>query len=339
MKRRLAVLIAVVATTCGLVGVASAASSPAVSTGKASSVKQESAVLNGTINPNGSQTTYFFQWGLTSSYGVNGSTRSAGAGSKSVAARETATNLIPGTVYHYHLVATNKFGTSVGADRTFKTAGHPPPGVTTGPASQVGRNTSTLTGVINPNGQSTTWFFQWGTTTSYGNNTSGGTVAGNTASSSVAQGLAGLQAGTIFHYRLVGTHGGNATSIGSDRIFMTEPNVRPRPLVTRRTTPLHSRHKPWTFTTTGSVFHPKSIPGEFACTGFVGIRYFTGGKRVNFVLVPLQPNCTYSAKAVFNRKPGRGPKHRVVTLHALVHFRGNGYIAPANARVQTLTLQ
>jgi hypothetical protein len=339
MKRRLAVLIAVLATTCGLVGVASAASSPAVSTGKASSVKEESAVLNGTINPNGSKTTYFFQWGLTTNYNGTGGPHSAGKGTKPVAAHETATNLIPGTVYHYRLVATNGFGTSDGADRTFKTAGHPPPSVTTGSASQVGRNTSTLNGVINPNGQSTTWFFQWGTTTSYGNNTTGGTVAGNSASSSVAQALAGLQAGTIFHYRLVGTHGGNATSIGGDRIFMTEPNVRPRPLVTRRTRPLHAHHKPWTFTTTGAVFHPRSIPGEFACTGFVGIRYFTGGKRVKFVLVPLQPNCTYSAQAVFNHKPGRGPKNRLVTIHVLVHFRGNGYIAPANARVQTLTLR
>jgi phosphodiesterase/alkaline phosphatase D-like protein len=338
MKRTLGVVAAVAVAVSGA-GVALAASSPAVSTGKASSVKQQSAVLNGTINPNGSDTTYFFQWGLTNSYGVNGATHSAGSGTKVVSAHETASGLIPGTVYHYRLVATNSFGTSAGADRTFKTAGHPPPGVSTGPASQVGRNTSTLTGVISPNGQSTTWFFQWGTTTSYGNNTTGGTVAASNAPSTVSQALAGLQAGTIFHYRLVGTHGGTSTNPGADEIFMTEPNVRPRPLVTRRTKPLHARHRPWTFTTTGSVFHPKSIPNQFACTGFVGIRYFTGGKRVNFVLVPLQPNCTYSAQAVFHRKPGRGPKNRVVTLHALVHFRGNGYIAPAYARVQTLTLQ
>jgi hypothetical protein len=42
---------------------------------------------------------------------------------------------------------------------------------------------------------------------------------------------------------------------------------------------------------------------------------------------------------VFNRKPGRGPRTRIVTLHVLAHFRGNGYIAPASARLQAITLR
>jgi hypothetical protein len=86
------------------------------------------------------------------------------------------------------------------------------------------------------------------------------------------------------------------------------------------------------------VSHPASYPSQFVCTGFVGIRFFTGGRRVNFALAPLQSNCTYSAQVTFNRKPGRGPKNRVVTLRVLVHYRGNGYLAPANARKQTVTL-
>jgi hypothetical protein len=339
MKRTLGVVVAVVATACGAVGIASAASSPAVATGKVSSVKDESAVLNGTVNPNGASTKYYFQWGRTSSYEVTGTTRSAGSGTKAVSVRQTASGLIPGTVYHYRLVATNKFGTSAGADRTFKTAGNPPPTVTTGPAVNVGRNSATLTGTINPNGQSTAWFFQWGTTSSYGNNTNGGTVAAGRTPVSVAQTETGLQAGTIFHYRLFGTHGGTAASPGADQIFMTEPNVRQRPRMTRRTRPLRARRKPWVFTTTGRVFHPTSIPNQFACTGLVGISYFNGRKRVKFALVPLQANCTYRAQFTFKRKPGRGPRNRIVTLHVVVHFRGNGYIAPAYARPQTVTLR
>jgi hypothetical protein len=315
-----------------------AAASPAVTTGAASSVKETSAVLNGTINPNGSETSYYFQWGLTNSYGVNGSVQSAGSGTKPVSVHETATKLIPGTVYHYRLVATSKFGTSVGADRTFKTKGHPPAGVSTGPPSQISQHSATITGVINPNGATTTWFFQWGTTTMYGNNTTPGTVAGSSPPVTVAQTLTGLEAGTIFHYRLVASNGPSGPSAGGDAFFMTFPLHRPVPTVTRHTRPRHARHKPWTFTTTGSVSHPASFPAQFACTGFVGIRYFTGGKRVNFVLVPLQPNCTYSATVVFNRKPGKGPKNRRVTLHVLVHFRGNGYLAPAKAKTQTVTI-
>jgi hypothetical protein len=337
MKRRIGVVAAMAVAATGITSVALAASSPAVTTGPPASVKQTSARMNGTVNPNGSATSYFFQWGLTTGYGVNGATHSAGAGTKVVSVHETATDLIPGTVYHYRLVATNRFGTTLGADRTFKTTGHPPAGVSTGPATQIGKNAATLTGVINPNGANTTWVFQWGTTTNYVNTTTGGTVAGSSPPVTVTQTLAGLQAGTIFHYRLLAKNGPSGPSAGADQIFMTFPLHRPRPIVTRHTRPLHAHgNKPWVFTTTGSVSHPASFPAQFACTGFVGLRYFTGGKRVNFVLVPLQPNCTYSAQAVFNRK--HGPKNRRVTFHVLVHYRGNGYLAPSNARTQTITI-
>lgn len=339
MKRRLAVLAAVAVSVATVTSVALAASSPTVATRSASSVKQQSAVLNGTVNPNGSATTYFFQWGLTNTYGDNSAPRSSGSGTKPLSVRATAGHLVPGTIYHYRLVAANKLGATLGADRTFKTAGHPPPGVSTGPTSQVGPNSATVTGVIDPNAQATTWTFQYGLSTAYGSSTFGGSLPAGSAPVTVSQGLQGLAPATIFHYRLVGSHGGTATSYGLDQIFMTFPAVRPRPRVTRRTTPRHARHKPWTFTVSGSVLHPGSIPNQFACTGHVGIRFFTRGKRVNFALATLQPNCTYSAQLVFNRKPGRGQRNRVVTLHVLTHYRGNGYLAPADGRVQAVTLR
>jgi hypothetical protein len=197
-----------------------------------------------------------------------------------------------------------------------------------------------VTGVINPNGQSTSWSFQWGVSTAYGSSTFGSTVAAGSTPVTVSQVLQGLAPGTIFHYRLVGSHGGNATSFGADQIFMTFPAHRPKPIVTRRITPLHAkRHQlAWTYTISGSVSHPASTPPQFACTGFVGVRFFTGGKRVNFALAPLQSNCTYSTQVVFHRKPGRGPRSRVVTMHVLTHYRGNGYLAPSDARNQTVTL-
>lgn len=337
MKRRLTVAAAVLAAVSMLTGAAMAASSPAVTTNSASSIKQTSAVLNGAVNPNGSGTTYYFQWGLSTSYGATGSPHSAGAGTSAVAVHQTASGLIPGTVYHYRLIATNRFGTSTGRDRTFTTAGHPPPGVFTGPTIHVSQNSATVTGVVNPNGQSTGWSFQWGVSTAYGSSTFGGTVPGSSHSQFVASTLQGLAQGTIFHYRIVGSHGAVATSFGADQIFMTFPAHRPKPVVTRRVTPHHARTKPWVFTITGTVGH-HSFPTQFACTGFVGVRFFTGGRRVNFALAALQPNCTYSTQVTFNQRPGRGPANRVVTMHVVVHFRGNGYLAPSNARVQTVRL-
>lgn len=340
MKRRLAVLTVVLLSVLGLAAVALAAASPAVTTGPASSVKDQSAVVNGTVNPNGSETTYYFQWGLTNSYGATGSTHSAGAGTKAEAVHETASGLVPGTVYHYRLVATSASGTSAGADRTFKTAGHPPPGVVTGPASQIGTDSATVTGVVNPNGQSTTWEFEYGPTTAYGYHTNAGTVPASSGPVSVAQALQQLQSGAIFHYQLLAVHGSAVLpQTGGDRIFMTFPSPRPVPKVTRLTLPRHARKQPWVYATFGSVHPPSSIPTEFACSsGYVAIRFFTGGRRVKYVLAALRPNCTYSAQTVFNHRPARG-KNGVVTLHVLVHFRGNGYMAPADARAQTVTLR
>jgi hypothetical protein len=100
---------------------------PAVVTGSPSQVGKSSAVLNGTVDPNGQPTTYYFQYGTTTGYGLQSSPASAGRGSGTVAVHAAITGLTPGTTYHYRLVAQNAAGTSAGADQT----------VTAGPPSQV----------------------------------------------------------------------------------------------------------------------------------------------------------------------------------------------------------
>src|SRR5512142_978327 len=133
MKRTLALLMAAAgaAGVWWMAAVAVAASSPAVTTGGHSGVADTRAALHGSVNPNGSATTYYFQWGLTNAYGLQSVARSAGHGTKAVAVSAIATGLIPGTTYHYRLVATNAAGTTAGADRTVTTAGNPPPTVST----------------------------------------------------------------------------------------------------------------------------------------------------------------------------------------------------------------
>jgi hypothetical protein len=81
MKRTLALLVpaAVVST---VTAVAVAASSSAVTTGTHTHVTDTAAVLHGTVNPNGSATTYYFQWGLTAAYGVQSDEHAAGHGTR-----------------------------------------------------------------------------------------------------------------------------------------------------------------------------------------------------------------------------------------------------------------
>ncbi len=99
-------------------------SKPTVSTGTASHEEFKHASFDGSVNPNGGLTEYYYQYGLTNSYGAETSKGTA-SGWASVSAPLTATGLQPGTAYHFRLVATNPEGTSYGGDETFTTAGPP----------------------------------------------------------------------------------------------------------------------------------------------------------------------------------------------------------------------
>jgi hypothetical protein len=95
---------------------------PTVATGSASNVTATSATISGTVNPNGQQTSYYFQYGMSAAYGRATASTSAGAGNAAVAASALLQGLQRRTTYHYRLVATNATGTSYGADRAFKTS-------------------------------------------------------------------------------------------------------------------------------------------------------------------------------------------------------------------------
>ena len=66
-------------------------------------------------------TTYWFEYGTRSSYGLRSSSATQSAGSGAVSVRASLTGLRSRTTYHYRLVATNPSGTSYGADATLKT--------------------------------------------------------------------------------------------------------------------------------------------------------------------------------------------------------------------------
>lgn len=338
MNRKLKLLTAFLATSAAFAGVAVAASSPAISTGATSSVTASSAVLHGTVNPNGATTHYQFQWGLTTAYGLTSALKSGGGGTRSVAVTTTAAHLIPGTVYHYRLIALNKFGGVTGSDRKFKTGGNPPPDAATGGPSQLGANSATVTAVINPHGENTTWYFQYGLTPLYGSDTFGGVVPAGSVPVVVAQQLQGLQAGMFFHYRIVAIHGSSTVTVGADASFLTFPSPRPVPRVRARTTPRRDRKGPFVFTTTGTVSRPSFIPPTLACAQNATVRVYLGRRQVAFSLVPVEANCTFSAQTVFRHLPGRGSKHRQVQLRLRIHARGNGYLAPSDARSETVTL-
>lgn len=98
---------------------------PAATTTSSGGVTQTAATVNGTVNPTGAATSYYFQYGTTTSYGSQTTTASAGSGFGPVNVSANLSGLTPNTTYHYRVVATNSNGTSNGADMTF-TTGAPP---------------------------------------------------------------------------------------------------------------------------------------------------------------------------------------------------------------------
>lgn len=96
---------------------------PLVATGAATNITQSGGTLQGSVNPLGFVTSYYFEWGTTPAYGsrVPASDADAGNGIASQAVSQELHDLAPGTTVHYRLVATNSFGAVLGNDQSFTT--------------------------------------------------------------------------------------------------------------------------------------------------------------------------------------------------------------------------
>jgi hypothetical protein len=97
---------------------------PHVTTGRAVHVVGNSAVLTGTVSASGKETSYYFQYGLTTAYTTQTPTGTIGPTGAKVKVVQPISGLQAGVPYHYRLVATNAAGTALGRDRVFGAKGH-----------------------------------------------------------------------------------------------------------------------------------------------------------------------------------------------------------------------
>jgi len=208
---------------------------PTLTTGAASSVGQTAATLNGIVNPQGKATTYHFDYGTTTGYGKTTGEESAGAGSANEAVAGAVSSLTPGTVYHYKLVAKNEAGTTEGVDRTFTTLSPPgSPSAVTGLASGLGETQATLNATVNPNGQATSFFFEWGTSVAYGQSTAELPAGEDHTGHAENAPVTGLAAGTVYHFRVVAKNA-SGTAPGADQAFTTSSPPAPETTPTTST--------------------------------------------------------------------------------------------------------
>jgi hypothetical protein len=201
-----------------------AAGPPSATTGTAKNVTQSAATVTGTVDPQGSATTYRFEYGTSTSYGLQTEEADAGSGTGAVDASANLSGLTTDTSYHYRLVATNAAGITRGSDHTLTTAAAPrAPGATTSSARSITAVAARLTASVDPNGRATTYHFEYGTSTSYASRTAETSAGSGQSAKSVSANIAGLTPNTRYHYRVVATNDAGVAR-GRDRNFITLRN-------------------------------------------------------------------------------------------------------------------
>ena len=219
-RRRVAAAAAAAGSLFLLAAPVALAKAPGVATGAATSVGARSAVVTGRVDPGGESTSWYVEYGATTAYGSRTEARSAGNGTTAVDVTEQLRSLETGVGYHYRLVASNASGTTRGADASFQTQG--PPEVATAPAFAIGPSSASVGGTVDPNGRSTGWWIEYGTSTKYGSRTDTRSAGAGASAVGVSLRLERLRAGVEYHFRVVAAND-LGTVRGADRAFRTDP--------------------------------------------------------------------------------------------------------------------
>lgn len=194
---------------------------PDACTKPATDIGPMSASLHATVQPHRINTVIHFEYGTTCTYGMSTPDEVIDS-AKYDSVSALVTGLIPKTVYHYRIVATNRAGTGYGADMSFTTTGLAP-FVETLHADSITPFSAKLNGSVNPNDDTATAGFEYGPTTDYG--TTVAAAEGPLTGSSplpVAAFIGGLQSNTVYHFRALAVAAMD-TVFGNDAGFLTLP--------------------------------------------------------------------------------------------------------------------
>jgi hypothetical protein len=276
-----------------------------LSTDPATEVTPNGATLNGSFDPAGADTHYYFEWGATTSY-ENVTVAPPGvevkASSGTVHVSAPIDGLSTNTKYHYRIVASNNIGTSYGEDMVVATDPPPIPIVAETAAHAVTDRGATLEASVNPNFGETFYSFEYGRASSYGDETPlTGPIGPDGKLHPVGADLSGLFPGTTYHYRVVALNFGG-TVHGPDRTFTTqsEPKIESTEVlaVAQTTAEVGARvnaglsETSYRFEYGTSIVYGASTP-EAKLTGLSDV-----AQAARTSLSGLQPGTTYHIRAV-----------------------------------------
>ncbi len=332
--RRLGASLTTLALLLAVAPAAASAESPTVTTVSATAVGQKSATMRANVNPHGLATTYAFQYGTTSGYGSQTSSHSAGSGTVSVAKSVGVSGLTPGTTYHFRVIASNADGTSQGSDHTFKTTLPPakrPSVLSTAPFAPTA-NGVTFTALLNPNAATTTYRFQYGTSTAYGLETFGKTLSAGVVPRSVQFSLGSLASHTTYHFRVVASNRGG-TTFGPDTLAQTGPF--PPGALSVHTSPGHARRSHPYFVTKGQLRLGPGVSVAQGCSsGTISVR-FTSGRHT----VARAHTSLHGGHCSFRLRMRVLPRHGIHRLRVRTTFGGNTILTPVAARTHLVRIR
>jgi hypothetical protein len=196
----------------------------------ATSITATAAALHATVDANGLDTKYFFEYGPTTAYGTQiplPPGTDIGANYPPASAGVELSGLTASTAYHFRVVASNSLGKTYGPDATFTTATPLAPAVEGETTANITPTKATLQATVNPEFADTHYIFEYGPTTGYSTQVPlpPGTDIGAAASGQGASvELSELAASTTYHFRVVATNS-VGTTYGPDAQFTTSPPV------------------------------------------------------------------------------------------------------------------
>lgn len=297
-----------------------------VITQSATSVGENSAVLNGFVsNPGGRSKVYFVWSGGGSS---TQTTTSFAEYNGSTTFRATISGLLPGRTYSFRAVAElSTTGQVVSGTTLDFTTGQKQflsqqtPTIETRSATDVTGVSAVLNGAVNPQGSSdTTRWFEWGTTQSLGKQTpkaTQGTTAGNFSYS-----ISDLTPNSIYYYKAVAQNANGVVS-GSVYSFRTgDLNYLPGTpvVVSTSTKPIVITSQPKVVSDRSAVIAGTAFPSatvatrgwfEWGKTSALGsqtiVQNIGSAASINYSqeLPSLAPNTTYYYKAIIENERGR----------------------------------
>jgi hypothetical protein len=244
----------------------------------ATAIEEESATLNGEVDPagGGEVESCQFEYGTTAEYGETVPCAEALPYATATSVSAAISGLTPSTTYHFRVAAANANGVeSYSEDETFATKGAPT--VEAESIEGITHFGATVHASVNPHGNSTSFVVDYVTQAHF--EAEGFTNAESTApvvigsqltTQEVTATLSGLAVGTEYHYKVVATSP-KGTGEGSEMTFETLPvvgRVDMYPLAENKTALLRERVNPLGLDTSCQVQYTSAA--QFEASGWVG---------------------------------------------------------------------